>query len=50
VPQTLVKALQEAGAVDAMQLDINPYWSSLYSLQSIRKWQIFLLSASQRYV
>ncbi len=26
VPQTLAKALQEAGAVDAMQLDINPYW------------------------
>lgn len=26
VPQTLAEALQKAGAVDAMQLDVNPYW------------------------
>ena len=26
VPQTLALALQAAGAVNAMQLDINPYW------------------------
>ncbi len=26
LPQTLALALQKAGAVDAMQLDINPYW------------------------
>lgn len=26
VPKTLAKALQEAGAIDAMQLDINPFW------------------------
>jgi len=25
-PQTLARALQAAGAVNAMQLDINPYW------------------------
>ncbi len=26
IPQTLAKALQKAGAINAMQLDINPYW------------------------
>lgn len=26
LPQTLAVALQKAGAVDAMQLDINPFW------------------------
>ncbi len=26
LPQTLAVALQQAGAVNAMQLDINPYW------------------------
>lgn len=26
VPQTLAKALKAAGALNAMQLDINPYW------------------------
>lgn len=26
VPETLAKALLQAGAIDAMQLDINPYW------------------------
>jgi uncharacterized membrane protein len=26
IPKTLAKALLDAGAVDAMQLDINPYW------------------------
>lgn len=26
IPETLAKALQSAGAVNAMQLDINPFW------------------------
>ncbi len=26
VPETLAQALKDAGAVDAMQLDINPFW------------------------
>ncbi|MCL5746712.1 MAG: phosphodiester glycosidase family protein [Patescibacteria group bacterium] len=36
IPQTLAKALQKAGAVNAMQLDINPYWVRfvLFHLQS----------------
>lgn len=36
VPKTLAKALQAAGAVSAMQLDINPYWVRfvLFHLQS----------------
>ena len=36
VPQTLAKALHGAGAVNAMQLDINPYWVrfTLFHLQS----------------
>ena len=36
VPRTLAKALQAAGAVNAMQLDINPYWVRfiLFHLQS----------------
>ena len=26
IPETLAKALQSAGAIEAMQLDINPTW------------------------
>lgn len=35
IPQTLAKALQKAGAVNAIQLDINPPWVRFIQYQSI---------------
>ena len=37
VPATLAKALKDAGAVNAMQLDINPYWVRYILFTSLGK-------------
>jgi hypothetical protein len=39
IPETLAEALQRAGAVDAMQLDINPFWVRFTFFQTIGKGQ-----------
>ncbi len=35
LPQTLALALQDAGAINAIQLDINPFWVRFISYQTI---------------
>jgi len=39
VPETLAKALQAAGAINAMQLDINPVWVRFVLFDSLGKGQ-----------
>lgn len=48
VPETLAKALLAAGAVNAMQLDINPFWVRfvLYNIAGNGKYNYFPLETS----